>query len=197
MQTVTSDGLRPATEAERRYTITCIHNATDEYDAKGLVVKVSTKTPDGMYRILEKPDVNVTNAKDKLAMLPVIQKTSEHVINIFRKQASPTASEHVIDDAPLFQKLVILPEPEPAVATAVPNPVPALEKRYAIGSCVFLKRSNGEEILARCERVRCRGGALHGGDRNAWLGADREVPRQRSACGQHVRGVSEQVYRKR
>ena len=41
-----------------------------------------------------------------------------------------------------------MPEPEPAVATAVPNPVPALEKRYAIGSCVFLKRSNGEEILA-------------------------------------------------
>jgi hypothetical protein len=44
MQTVTSDGLRPATEAERRYTIKCIHNATDEHDAQGLVDKVSEKT---------------------------------------------------------------------------------------------------------------------------------------------------------
>ncbi|KOO30894.1 trafficking protein particle complex 8 [Chrysochromulina tobinii] len=80
MQTVTPEGLRPATEAERRYTIECIHNATDEYDAKGLVDKVSTKTPDEMYRILEKPDVNVTNAKDKEIMLPIIQKTNDKVI---------------------------------------------------------------------------------------------------------------------
>jgi len=83
MQTVTPEGLRPATEAERRYTIECIHNATDEYDAKGLVDKVSTKTPDEMYRILEKPDVNVTNAKDKEIMLPIIQKTNDKVIETF------------------------------------------------------------------------------------------------------------------
>jgi hypothetical protein len=85
MQTATPDGLRPATEAERRYTIKCIHNATDEHEAKGLVDKVSKKTPEEMYRILEKPDVNVTNAKDKVDMLPVIQKTNEHVIEMFRK----------------------------------------------------------------------------------------------------------------
>jgi len=133
MQMVTSDGLRPATEAECRYTIECIHNADDKHDGEGLVDKVSTKTPEEMYRILKKPDVNVTNKNDKVAMLPVIQKTNEHVIETFQKQ-------------------VILPEPKPAVATAapnpVPNPVPALEKRYAIGSCVFVKRSNGEETLA-------------------------------------------------
>jgi hypothetical protein len=35
MQTVTPDGLRPATEAERRYTIKCIHNATIETTAEG------------------------------------------------------------------------------------------------------------------------------------------------------------------
>jgi len=39
-------------------------------------------------------------------------------------------------------------EPKPAVATAAPNPVPAHEKRYANGSCVLLKRSNGDETLA-------------------------------------------------
>jgi hypothetical protein len=128
MQTVTSDGLRPA-EAERRYTIKCIHNADDEHDAKGLVDKVSKKTPDEMYRILEKPDVNVTNAKDKETMLPKILEIDGHVVDT-------------------FQKLAILPEPKPAVATAAPNLVPALEKRYAIGSRVSLKRSNGEETLA-------------------------------------------------
>ena len=129
MQTVTSDGLRPATEAERRYTIQCIHTADEKHDVAGLVEKVSQKTPEEMFDHLKKPDVNVTNAKDKVAMLPVIKKTNEHVIDTFRKQA-------------------ILPEPEPAVATAAPNPVPALEKRYAKDSCVVLKRSNGEETLA-------------------------------------------------
>ena len=35
MQTVTPEGLRPATEAERRSTIKCIHNATIETTAEG------------------------------------------------------------------------------------------------------------------------------------------------------------------
>jgi hypothetical protein len=103
MQTVTSDGLRPATEAERRYTIECIHNADDEYDAKGLVNKVSTKTPEGMYGILKKQDVEITNKKDKVAMLPIIQKTNQHVIEMFGKQREPrpesvqTLAEQVSD----------------------------------------------------------------------------------------------------
>jgi hypothetical protein len=46
-----------------------------------------------MYEILKKPDVNVTNAKDKDTMLPVIQKTNERVIegfkNGFQKLQSP------------------------------------------------------------------------------------------------------------
>ena len=129
MQTVTSDGLLPATKAERRYTITCIHNATTETTAKGLVDLVSTKKPTEMYDILKLPDVNVTNAKDKEAMLPKILEIDRHVIETFKK-------------------LGILPEPKPAVATAAPNPAPALEKRYAIGSRVFMKSSNGEETLA-------------------------------------------------
>eukprot|EP00900_Chrysochromulina_parva_P001916 jgi/Chrpa1/11725/Chrysochromulina_OHIO_Genome00021304-RA len=102
MQTVTSEGLRPANEHERRYTISCIHNAKAETTAKGLVDLISEKTPDEMHGILEKPDVNVTNAKDKVAMLPVIQKTNEHVKQKFRKQASPPASENVIDTSRLM-----------------------------------------------------------------------------------------------
>jgi hypothetical protein len=95
MQMVTSDGLRPATEAERRHTIECIHNA-DEYVIKVLVNKVSTQTPDGMYRILKKPDVQITNAKDKEAMLPKILKVNEHVVETFQRLApeySETQSE--------------------------------------------------------------------------------------------------------
>ena len=34
------------------------------------------------------------------------------------------------------------------VATAAPNVIPALELRYAIGSSVYVKRSNGEETVA-------------------------------------------------
>jgi hypothetical protein len=85
MQTVTSHGLRPATEAERRHTIECIHNA-DEYVIKVLINKVSTQTPDGMYRILKKPDVQITNAKDKDKVLPEIKKIEEHVKETFQKQ---------------------------------------------------------------------------------------------------------------
>ena len=85
MQTVTADGLRPATEAERRYTIKCIHNATTETTAKGLVDLVSTKNPEEMHQVLKKPDVNVTNMKDKEAILPKILKINQHVKETFRK----------------------------------------------------------------------------------------------------------------
>jgi hypothetical protein len=104
MQTVTSDGLRPATEAERRYTIKCIHTAA-ETTSTGLLNLVSTKTVEGMHGILKKPDVNVTNMKDKETMLPVILKTNEHVIETFQKLGvarSPFASE--ADDSDLHHE---------------------------------------------------------------------------------------------
>ena len=85
MQTVTSDGLRRATEAQRRYTIKCIHRATDKHDGEGLVDKVSTKTPHEMFDHLKNPDVNVTNAKDKEIMLPKILEIDRHIIETFRK----------------------------------------------------------------------------------------------------------------
>jgi hypothetical protein len=96
MQMVTPEGLRPASEAECRYTIVCIHNAAPETTGKGLVDLCSTKTPEGMHTILKKPDVNVTNAKDKEAMLPKILKVNEHVVETFQRLApeySETQSE--------------------------------------------------------------------------------------------------------
>jgi hypothetical protein len=110
MQMATPMGLRPATEDEHRYTIQCIHNAKFETSGKGLIDLVSTKTPDDMYAILAKPDVNVTNAKDKDAMLPKIKQINEHVVETFHKhasalqtteQASPSVDVAVEDARPL------------------------------------------------------------------------------------------------
>ena len=86
MQKATRDGLKPATEDEqRRYTIKCIHNATEKHDGEGLVEKVSEKKPEEMHGILKKPDVNVTNAKDKEAMLPKILEYDSHVKDMYAK----------------------------------------------------------------------------------------------------------------
>ena len=116
MQTATEDGLHNSiSETEEavftgagvqvgsRCTIKCIHNAAQETTSKGLVDLVATKTPEKMYEILDSPDVNVTNLKDKKAMLPVIQKTNKHVIEGFKngfksppsdsKPASPSPSK--------------------------------------------------------------------------------------------------------
>ena len=94
MQMVTPEGLRPATEAERRFTISCIHNAetTAETTAKGLVDLVSKKTPKEMHGILKKPDVNVTNAKDKATVLPKILEIDGHVIETFGAAISEKVS---------------------------------------------------------------------------------------------------------
>jgi hypothetical protein len=67
-----------------RCTIKCIHNAAKETTGKGLVDLVATKTPEAMHDILEKPDVFVTNAKDKETMLPRILEYNEYVIQGFK-----------------------------------------------------------------------------------------------------------------
>jgi hypothetical protein len=96
MQTATKDGLKTSISSTEdadftgsdvkvgsRCTIKCIHNAAKEATAKHLVYLVSQKTPEEMYHILEKPDVNVTNAKDKETMLPKILMYNEYVIQRF------------------------------------------------------------------------------------------------------------------
>jgi hypothetical protein len=89
MQTVTPEGLRPATDTESRCTIACIHNAKYETFGEGLLDLVSEKTPDAMHNILKKPDVSVTNARDKTAMLPHIKHINDHVKATFLKHPAP------------------------------------------------------------------------------------------------------------
>jgi hypothetical protein len=78
-----------------RCTIKCIHNAAQETAVNYLVDLVSTKTPKGMLALLKKQDVN-GDAKDKEAMLPVIQDVEKHVIEGFQKpqshQSTPSGS---------------------------------------------------------------------------------------------------------
>lgn len=84
MQQVTAEGLRTATVAEHRYTIKCIHNAIDR-NAQSLVDLLSKRSPQEVRRILAKPDVQVTNTKDKTQMLPIIQSIDAHVKAIMRE----------------------------------------------------------------------------------------------------------------
>eukprot|EP00966_Prymnesium_polylepis_P316785 7319609-Prymnesium_polylepis.1 len=42
-----------------------------------------------MHDLLAKPDVLLTNAKDKLTMLPVVRNTNEHVQEMLAKQLPP------------------------------------------------------------------------------------------------------------
>jgi hypothetical protein len=148
MQTATSDGLRPSTEAERRYTISCIHNATIETTAKGLVDLVSKSTPTEMYDILKKPDVNVTNAKDKDTMLPKILETHDHVIEGFKNgfQQKFTSPQSPPEGSPGPER----PPAEPASSEASPvRRSPTLESFKPLGESSSSPASTSEAISAQ------------------------------------------------
>jgi hypothetical protein len=98
MQTVTSNGLRPATEAELRYTIECIHTADETHDKEGLVKKVSKKTPKEMFDHLKNPDIDVTNKKDKDTILPKILEIVRHVVDTIGGAAVPEKEANSIHD---------------------------------------------------------------------------------------------------
>ena len=92
MQVTTPQGVRACeSDEEKRYTIKCIWNADEEFDTPKLIKKLSTKTPQEVFEILSSPDVVLTNAKDKVLMLPVVEKTNEHVKELFERAADLTA----------------------------------------------------------------------------------------------------------
>ena len=67
-----------------RYTIACIHNASDAH-GEALRQLLATKTPSQMVQVLMRQDVFLTNQKDKKAMLPKIQEMDEHVKKTFKE----------------------------------------------------------------------------------------------------------------
>ena len=85
---VTANGLDSTSEEERRDTIICIHNANPKYDPPKLRDMWGDKTAEQAYAILEKPDVKVTNQKDKQIQLPKLKKLNE-----FAKSAVATMGE--------------------------------------------------------------------------------------------------------
>jgi hypothetical protein len=70
---------------------------------------VATQTPEGMHGILEKPDVDVTNKKDKEKMLPKILKYNEDVMqgieNGFKKPQSDQSPSQPNSGKPSHQKV--------------------------------------------------------------------------------------------
>lgn len=78
MMRATSRGLVAAAEGERRCRIQCIHNAMESAAAM-LLEMWASKTAQEAHDILRKPDVTVTNAKDKEIQLPKILKIDHKV----------------------------------------------------------------------------------------------------------------------
>jgi hypothetical protein len=109
MQTATAKGLVPSTEENRRYTIKHIHTADDKHDVHGLIDKVSKKTAAEMVSHLEKPDVLVTNAKDKETILPKILKYDEEVTQRFKKPQSDQSPSQPNSGKPSPKKAQVAP----------------------------------------------------------------------------------------
>ena len=63
------EGLGMAVEARRRYTIECLHNATLGIEDEKLRQMWQSVTSTEAHALLSKPDVTVTNAKDKEVQL--------------------------------------------------------------------------------------------------------------------------------
>ena len=65
--------------AEKRWSIRCIHNAADTLMEALTQLVSNNSTPAQMHDVLEKPDISLTNAKDKEAFLPYVKGADEHV----------------------------------------------------------------------------------------------------------------------
>ena len=91
MQKCTTEGLLSAPEAERRAVVKCIHNAPPTM-GKTLVGMWGNVNAQQAYEVLKRPDVSVTNAKDKEMQLPKMLKLDEDV-----RAAMVRASTHVVD----------------------------------------------------------------------------------------------------
>ena len=87
----TESGLHAPAEGAFRYDIVCIHNATSELDGKGLIAMMN-KDAKGIYNILEKNDVQVTNQKDKEKLLPKVLEMDSHVSKMFSTPVATTVT---------------------------------------------------------------------------------------------------------
>jgi vacuolar protein 8 len=89
MQMATIDGLVPAPREKRRCDIVPIHLAS-EVTASELETLVAGKSLDQLYAMLESPDIQVTNKKDKGQQLAKLLTLDDQVRPIVRKMAPLT-----------------------------------------------------------------------------------------------------------
>ena len=85
MQQATTDGLRAATNEERRCVITCVHNGNEDL-VRTLFNMWSTKTPPEALKILAGKDVYVTNQSDKEQQLPKLRLVNDQVRAVMTQQ---------------------------------------------------------------------------------------------------------------
>ena len=78
MQLGGSTGLEPAPEGARRCVIEFLHTATST-TRDDLINMWSQKTPEDAYALLSKPDVHVTNQRDKVTQLDKVKKLAPRV----------------------------------------------------------------------------------------------------------------------
>jgi len=99
MQTATVDGLRPARGGEKRYTIVAIWNALEKH-RQALEELLWSQSPKQMVARLARPDVAVTNEKDKVMMLPIVEKTEDRVREMIKNLVGPDETSLVETIAP-------------------------------------------------------------------------------------------------
>merc|ERR1712087_299274 len=85
MRKVTTNGLEPSPETERRYVIKCIHNATDTNMKNDIVASWRKKTTEKALGFLRSPDVMVTNQSDKDVQLKKLEELDAFAKSIMRE----------------------------------------------------------------------------------------------------------------
>jgi hypothetical protein len=79
---VSASGLRIAPSNERRFTVRCIHNASNDVE-RVLIGLWADKTPEQAHEVLAKPDVTVTNLHDKTIQLAKLLAFSAFASRVF------------------------------------------------------------------------------------------------------------------
>lgn len=82
-QKATRDGLVGASPAERRCVVRCLHNAPASCEQQ-LLTMWANKNAQEAHDVLAKPDVVLTNQKDKETMLPLLLKFDHAVAKCVR-----------------------------------------------------------------------------------------------------------------
>ena len=94
--------------------------------------------------------LQVQNGQPIGLQVPNGREAQQHKLDALPVTMASSSSSSSAAAAPQSQSVLVPRSPDLTlpVATAAPNGIPALEPRYAIGSSVYVKRSNGEETVA-------------------------------------------------